>query len=127
MPSAWPRISPAGARDLFGELNAEPTEFDGYDVLKETAKVLALSDGEELNDAVSTDYEERENVLVVLDRTPFYAEMGGQVADHGYLTSGTANLKVNQVKKDPQRLLCSHLHPAGRHHPRRRYRNRCCG
>ena len=90
------------SEDLFGELNAEPTEIDGYDVLKETAKVLALSDGEELNDAVSTDYEERENVLVVLDRTPFYAEMGGQVADHGYLTSGTANLKVNQVKKTPK-------------------------
>ncbi|MCI6070407.1 MAG: alanine--tRNA ligase [Subdoligranulum sp.] len=90
------------SEDLFGELNAEPTEFDGYDVRKETAKVLALSDGEELNDAVSTDYEERENVLVVLDRTPFYAEMGGQVADHGYLTSGTANLKVNQVKKTPK-------------------------
>ena len=90
------------SEDLFGELNAEPTEFDGYDVLKETAKVLALSDGEELNDAVSTDYEERENVLVVLDRTPFYAEMGGQVTDHGYLTSGTANLKVNQVKKTPK-------------------------
>ena len=90
------------SEDLFGELNAEPTEFDGYDVLKETAKVLALSDGEEPNDAVSTDYEERENVLVVLDRTPFYAEMGGQVADHGYLTSGTANLKVNQVKKTPK-------------------------
>ena len=90
------------SEDLFGELNAEPTKFDGYDVLKETAKVLALSDGEELNDAVSTDYEERENVLVVLDRTPFYAEMGGQVADHGYLTSGTANLKVNQVKKTPK-------------------------
>ena len=90
------------SEDLFGELNAEPTEFDGYDVLKETAKILALSDGEELNDAVSTDYEERENVLVVLDRTPFYAEMGGQVADHGYLTSGTANLKVNQVKKTPK-------------------------
>ena len=90
------------SEDLFGELNAEPTEFDGYDVLKETAKVLALSDGEELNDAVSTDYEERENVLVVLNRTPFYAEMGGQVADHGYLTSGTANLKVNQVKKTPK-------------------------
>ena len=90
------------SEDLFGELKAEPTAFDGYDVLKETAKVLALSDGEELNDAVSTDYEERENVLVVLDRTPFYAEMGGQVADHGYLTSGTANLKVNQVKKTPK-------------------------
>ena len=90
------------SEDLFGELNAEPTEFHGYDTLKEDAKVLALSDGEELNDAVSTDYEARENVLVVLDHTPFYAEMGGQVADHGYLTCGTANLKVEQVKKTPK-------------------------
>ncbi|MGN0651443.1 MAG: DHHA1 domain-containing protein, partial [Gemmiger sp.] len=54
------------------------------------------------NDAVSTDYEAREGVLVVLDRTPFYAEMGGQVADHGYLTSENAKLKVEQVKKTPK-------------------------
>ena len=88
--------------DLFGELDAEPTVFDGYEKLHETAAVLALSDGEELNDAVSTDYEAREGVLVVLDRTPFYAEMGGQVADHGYLTSENAKLKVEQVKKTPK-------------------------
>ena len=88
--------------DLFGELDADPTTFDGYEVLRESAKVLAVSDGEELNDAVSTDYEAREGVLVVLDRTPFYAEMGGQVADHGYLTNSNAKLKVNQVKKTPK-------------------------
>ena len=39
---------------------------------------------------------------MVLDRTPFYAEMGGQVADHGYLTNSNAKLKVNQVKKTPK-------------------------
>ncbi|MDD6320795.1 MAG: alanine--tRNA ligase [Oscillospiraceae bacterium] len=88
--------------DLFGELDAEPTAFDGYEKLNETAVVLSVSDGEELNDAVSTDYEAREGVLVVLDRTPFYAEMGGQVADHGYLTSENAKLKVEQVKKTPK-------------------------
>ena len=86
------------SEDLFGELNAEPTEFDGYDVLKETAKVLALSNGEELNDAVSTDYEERENVLVVLDRTPFYAEMGGQQGDAGKLSAEGVVLTVADTK-----------------------------
>ena len=90
--------------DLFGELTAEPTRFDGYEVLTESAKVVALSDGEELNDAIATDEagESKEGVLVVLDRTPFYAEMGGQVADHGYISCGNAKLKVTQVKKTPK-------------------------
>ena len=90
--------------DLFGELTAEPTQFDGYETLSEKAKVLALSDGEELVDAIATDEagETKDGVLVVLDRTPFYAEMGGQVADHGYLVSGDAKLKVTQVKKTPK-------------------------
>ena len=90
--------------DLFGELTTEPTQFDGYEVLTESAKVVALSDGEELNDAIATDEagESKKGVLVVLDRTPFYAEMGGQVADHGYLVSGDAKLKVTQVKKTPK-------------------------
>ena len=90
--------------DLFGELTAEPTQFDGYETLSEKAKVLALSDGEELVDAIATDEagEAKDGVLVVLDRTPFYAEMGGQVADHGYLVSGDAKLKVSQVKKTPK-------------------------
>ena len=90
--------------DLFGELTAEPTQFDGYETLSEKAKVLALSDGEELVDAIATDEagEAKDGVLVVLNRTPFYAEMGGQVADHGYLVSGDAKLKVTQVKKTPK-------------------------
>ena len=90
--------------DLFGELTAEPTQFDGYETLSEKAKVLALSDGEELVDAIATDEagEAKDGVLVVLDHTPFYAEMGGQVADHGYLVSGDAKLKVTQVKKTPK-------------------------
>ena len=90
------------AGDLFGTLDAEPTVFDGYNTLSERAKVVALSEGEELADAVATDLEQKDDVLVVLDRTPFYAEMGGQVADQGYLVSGDAKLRVNQVKKTPK-------------------------
>ena len=90
--------------DLFGELTAEPTRFDGYDTLSEDATVIALSDGDELVDAIATDAagESKSGVLVVLDHTPFYAEMGGQVADHGMITSGDAKLKVTQVKKTPK-------------------------
>ena len=91
------------ASDLFGELTAEPTVFDGYDTLKETATVVALSDGEEICEAVAADSADpREGVLVILDHTPFYAEMGGQVADTGYLSCNGANLKVQGVKKTPK-------------------------
>ena len=97
--------------DLFGELTAEPTQFDGYETLSEKAKVLALSDGEELVDAIATDEagEAKDGVLVVLDRTPFYAEMGGQVADHGYLVSGDAKLKVTPGQKDPEAIFVPYL------------------
>ena len=89
--------------DLFGELTAEPTVFDGYDTLQEQAAVVALSDGEEIVDAIATDSNDaREGVLVVLDHTPFYAEMGGQVADMGTLRSEDAMLKVGAVKKTPR-------------------------
>ena len=82
--------------DLFAELNVEATEFTGYDKLEDTGVVLALSDGEELMEAISTD----EGVLVVLDRTPFYAESGGQVADTGSIvTAEGAELEVKAVKK----------------------------
>ena len=89
--------------DLFGELTAEPTVFDGYDTLQEQAAVVALSDGEEIVDAIATDSNDaREGVLVVLNHTPFYAEMGGQVADMGTLRSQDAMLKVEAVKKTPR-------------------------
>ena len=89
--------------DLFGELTAEPTVFDGYDTLQEQAAVVALSDGEEIVDAIATDSNDaREGVLVVLDHTPFYAEMGGQVTDMGTLRSEDAVLKVEAVKKTPK-------------------------
>ena len=86
--------------DLFGELTTEPTQFDGYEVLTESAKVVALSDGEELNDAIATDEagESKEGVLVVLDRTPFYAEMGGQQGDAGELSAEGVVLTVADTK-----------------------------
>ena len=88
--------------DLFGELTVEPTVFTGYTALHDGASVLALSDEEVLTDAISTDEGAKEGVLVILDKTPFYAEMGGQVADHGYITSANASLRVENVKKTPK-------------------------
>ena len=90
------------SEDLFGALDAEPTVFTGYETLNDTGVVVALSDEETLTDAIATDEEVKDGVLVVLDKTPFYAEMGGQAADHGVLNSADCSLRVLDVKKTPK-------------------------
>ena len=90
------------SEDLFGALDAESTVFTGYETLNDTGVVVALSDEETLTDAIATDEEAKDGVLVVLDKTPFYAEMGGQAADHGVLNSADCSLRVLDVKKTPK-------------------------
>ena len=90
------------SEDLFGGLTAEPTVFTGYDTLIDKGTVVALSDEETLTDAIATDEEAKDGVLVVLDKTPFYAEMGGQAADHGVLNGAECSLRVLDVKKTPR-------------------------
>jgi len=75
------------------------TPFRGYDTLSEEAHVIALyKDGSKV-DSLSTG----ERGVVVLDRTPFYAESGGQVGDRGELTKGGACLTLFAVE-DTQRI-----------------------
>jgi alanyl-tRNA synthetase len=71
------------------------TEFLGYKELSSTATVKAiLVNGELVKTAIAGS-----KVQIVLDRTPFYAESGGQVGDTGYLAIGEAIAKVNDVQK----------------------------
>ncbi|MBO6657169.1 MAG: alanine--tRNA ligase [Pseudomonadales bacterium] len=71
------------------------TEFVGYDSLEDESAVVALiKDGETVDAAESGD-----QVLVVLDRTPFYAESGGQVGDTGEMSANGARLEILDTKK----------------------------
>ena len=77
-------------------LDNTPTNFVGYDVNNCEAKVLAVCVGEEVSGSIAGG----ESGILVLDKTPFYAEMGGQVADHGVIMVGDSRFTVNNVQKD---------------------------
>jgi len=77
-------------------LDTTPTSFVGYDVNVCEAKVLAVCVGEEVTGSITGG----EEGIIVLDKTPFYAEMGGQVADHGVILVGDSRFEVTNVQKD---------------------------
>jgi len=77
-------------------LDTTPTEFVGYDENVCEAKVLAVCVGEEVTGTITGG----EEGIIVLDKTPFYAEMGGQVADHGVILVGDCRFEVTNVQKD---------------------------
>ena len=77
-------------------LDNTPTTFVGYTENQCEAKVLAVCVGEEVSGTIAGG----ETGILVLDKTPFYAEMGGQVADFGVITVGGSRFEVNNVQKD---------------------------
>ena len=77
-------------------LDATPTKFTGYDHSEDSATILAIVVGDELSGTAR----EGDEAIFVLDRTPFYAEMGGQVADHGSIKSASGDFEVTDVQKN---------------------------
>ena len=83
----------------------KPTEFIGYDTLEADGKILAIvTEGE-----ASNEISKGENGIIVTDKTPFYAEMGGQVGDKGKITNGASNIKVTDTTKDGNGLYYHHV------------------
>jgi len=92
------------AREALGDLawagidlgiDNSPTEFTGYDSLSDICTVLAIvTQGE-----VGSSMREGDEGIVVLDKTPFYAEMGGQSTDTGRITSANAVFQVRSVQQ----------------------------
>lgn len=93
------------ADDPFNPLGPDAlVEFVGYNEWESEGKVIGLIDNDnELTERVS----EGEDVLVLLDRTSFYAESGGQVGDKGQIINGDNVIEVNDCKKGS---LGRHIH-----------------
>ena len=77
-------------------LDNTPTTFVGYTENNCSARVLAVCVGEEVSGTIAGG----EEGIIVLDKTPFYAEMGGQVADQGVILVGNSRFQVTNVQKD---------------------------
>ena len=90
----------AWENDIFIDVEGS-TVFDGYAKLKGTSNVLAIAKGSERVEEA----EAGEEVTLVLDRSTFYAESGGQVGDTGIIESDDASLKVIDTKKSNGKFL----------------------
>ena len=77
-------------------LDNTPTTFVGYTENNCSAKVLAVCVGDEVSGTIAGG----EEGIIVLDKTPFYAEMGGQIADTGVILVGHSRFQVTDVQKD---------------------------
>ncbi|MFT4412740.1 alanine--tRNA ligase [Fredinandcohnia humi] len=81
---------------VLGDIKVE-SKFIGYDTLQSTSTVLVIVKNGEIVEQAS----EGEEVQLILDQTPFYAESGGQVADEGVIENGSARILVKDVQKAP--------------------------
>ena len=77
------------------------TKFIGYEVDSSKARVIALTVTEQQVQAAS----EGDEVVLVLDRTPFYGEMGGQVGDSGEISSQKAKIAVTNTIRTPSDVI----------------------
>ncbi|WP_337099478.1 alanine--tRNA ligase [Paenibacillus sp. YIM B09110] len=80
------------------------SEFVGYNELVTESQITAIVAGEEMVEAAG----EGSQVIVILDRTPFYAESGGQIGDRGTITGNGFTLQVENVTKAPHGQTVHH-------------------
>ncbi|HHV72763.1 MAG TPA: alanine--tRNA ligase, partial [Clostridia bacterium] len=87
----------SGLGELLNKANLEKTDFCGYDRLEVEAKVMAIIEGDRLIESASKGQE----VKLIFNSTPFYAEGGGQVGDRGFVLGE----ELEAVIEDTQRFV----------------------
>ena len=86
-------------------VDAGPTEFTGFDELASEAKILGIFvDGKRVPVVAHNGGPAPDRVELILDRTPFYAESGGQIADEGSVTGAGASSSAKAAVTDVQKI-----------------------
>ncbi len=85
--------------------NAQETVFVGYDTLEAEAKVVGIVAEGEVTDTIV----ENQSGFIVTDKTPFYAEMGGQVGDIGTITANGKAIAVTNTTKTAEGYYMHHV------------------
>lgn len=85
----WISLSPNPSPQ--GEERRDEAEFVGYDSLEAKAKIIKYR---------KVKAKGKEQYQIILDKTPFYAESGGQVGDSGFLESGAEKIPITDTKKE---------------------------
>ena len=87
-------------KDRLVGLISMTTEFDGYSLMKEKAEVVSIIvEDEDSKNLVSVDYINEGEFTLILNKTPFYAESGGQIGDVGTITGKNTSINVLDCKK----------------------------
>ncbi len=91
------RMSKVGSSWADGgiQIDAQVTKFTGYTSLKEEAEIVAICRDGQLVDAAA----EGEDVILLLNKTPFYAESGGQIGDSGMISTPESTFAVETTSK----------------------------
>jgi len=85
-----------GDDSIYGRIDKTlKTEFVGYEKYETDSKILFIIKGDELTENA----QEGEEVTLILDRTPFYGESGGQVGDTGYIVAAGGTVRISDCKK----------------------------
>jgi len=93
-----------GTASVTGKLKVDRTEFIGYDTTTSQSKILELRVGGHLREDASRGDE----VDIILNKTPFYGEMGGQVGDTGKISNQKGEVAITNTARSPSDVIIHH-------------------
>ena len=101
---SWKGSGDQGTDKIWYELskNIDQTIFEGYEKTNSKSNILRIiKDSQEILESSNSD----DQLILITENTPFYAETGGQIGDKGYFKTDSATFKVSDTQKTPLGLF----------------------